>query len=240
MKFALKCIFNAFECFKLLCNVNTQIQTGLKAKLWFFAVGLDNYMPFVRQKRQPSQLHIIFMEELSYVLTKDFVSSVHICFYFFTSPHFHLAASISHFLTAAMKFLCFSSNEIRVLCFHSLQLKKKNVGKDTTLLLLLLFPSKSPGGHAIFFRCIWVAIPVDEVFLYWCACGADGRTVETLLFCPTPPPPLLPTPPECRRTPALKWTQTTNYGLVKQLRALYEAYMNYILSKFAFIIVMTK
>ena len=42
------------------------------------------------------------------------------CFYFFTSAHVHLAASISHFLTAAMKFLCFSSNEIRLLCFHSL------------------------------------------------------------------------------------------------------------------------
>ena len=66
---------------------------------------------------------------------------------------------------------------------------KDNIEKDTTLLLLLLFLSKRPGGHAIFFRCIWVAIPVDEVFLYWCAYGADGRTVETLLFCPTPPPP---------------------------------------------------
>ena len=68
---------------------------------------------------------------------------------------------------------------------------KDNIEKDTTLLLLLLFLSKRPGGHAIFFRCIWVAIPVDEVFLYWCAYGADGRTVETLLFCPTPPPPSL-------------------------------------------------
>ena len=60
------------------------------------------------------------MKELSYVLTKDFVSCVHVCFYFFTSALFHQAASISHFLTAAMKFLCFSSNEIRLLCFHSL------------------------------------------------------------------------------------------------------------------------
>ena len=65
---------------------------------------------------------------------------------------------------------------------------KDNIEKDTTLLLLLLFPSKSPGGHTIFFRCIWVAIPVDEVFLYWCAYGANGRAVQTLLFCPTPPP----------------------------------------------------
>ena len=33
------------------------------------------------------------MEELSYVLTKDFVSRVHVCFYFFTAAHFHLAAN---------------------------------------------------------------------------------------------------------------------------------------------------
>ena len=33
-----------------------------------------------------------------------------------------LAACISHFLTATMKFSCFSSNEIRLLCFKSLAL----------------------------------------------------------------------------------------------------------------------
>ena len=37
---------------------------------------------FVRLKRQTSQLHIIFMEELSYVLTQYFVSCVHVRFYF--------------------------------------------------------------------------------------------------------------------------------------------------------------
>ena len=62
------------------------------------------------------------MEELSYVLTKDFVSCVHFHFYFFTVAHFQLAASISHFLTVAMKISCFSSNEIRLLCFQSLAL----------------------------------------------------------------------------------------------------------------------
>ena len=29
----------------------------------------------------------------------------------------------------------------------------------------------------IFFRCIWVVIPVDRDILYWCACGADGWSV---------------------------------------------------------------
>ena len=42
---------------------------------------------FVRLKRQASKLHIIFKEELSYVLTKDFVSCVHVRFYFFTTAH---------------------------------------------------------------------------------------------------------------------------------------------------------
>ena len=52
---------------------------------------------------------------------------------FFTAAHFHLAANISHFLAAAMKFSCFSSNEIRLLA-PSLSIKN-NVEKDTTLLL---------------------------------------------------------------------------------------------------------
>ena len=40
-------------------------------------------------------------------------------FMFFTAAHFSLVpASISHFLTAAMKFSCFSSNKIRLLCFY--------------------------------------------------------------------------------------------------------------------------
>ena len=29
--------------------------------------------------------------------------------------------------------------------------------------------------------CIWVATPVDWVFLYWCACGTDGRSVARAL-----------------------------------------------------------
>ena len=98
------------------------------------------------------------------MFTKHFVSCVLVRCYFFAAAHFHLAANISHFLTAAMKFSCFSSNEIRLpssfsVIHVSLNIKN-NVEKDTTLLLFFSL-SKSPGGHAIFFRCIWVAIPVD-------------------------------------------------------------------------------
>ena len=74
---------------------------------------------FVRLKRQTSQLHIIFMEEFSYVLTQCFVSCVHVRFYFSQPLIFTLlVSSISHFLTRRFEFPCFSSYEIRLLCFQ--------------------------------------------------------------------------------------------------------------------------
>ena len=73
---------------------------------------------FVGLKRQTSQLHIIFMEELSYVLTQYFVSCVHVRFYFSLPLIFTLlAASISHCLTAALNFYV-----IRLFCVQSLAL----------------------------------------------------------------------------------------------------------------------
>ena len=84
------------------------------------------------------------------MLTRDFVSCFHVFVFFFSLPlNFTLlAASISHFLTAAMKFSCFSSIEIRLLCFQSLALSlpgfhvsvniKNNVEKDTTLFFFFL------------------------------------------------------------------------------------------------------
>ena len=48
------------------------------------------------------------MEELLYVFTQYFVSCVHVCFYFSPLLIFTLlAASISHFLTAALNFHVF-------------------------------------------------------------------------------------------------------------------------------------
>ena len=77
------------------------------------------------------------MEELSHVLTQYFVSCVHVRFYFSLPLIFTLlAASISHFLTAAMKFSCFSSNEIRLpssfSVIHVSVNIKNNVKKDKT------------------------------------------------------------------------------------------------------------
>ena len=125
------------------------------------------------------------MEELSYVLTQYFVSCVHVRFYFFLPLIFTLlAANISHCLTAALNFHVFLPTNSSLLfsitrsssfsVIHVSVNIKNNVEKDRSLLLLFL--SKSPGGYAISFRCIWAAIPVDWIILHWYACGADGRS----------------------------------------------------------------
>ena len=95
------------------------------AFLSFFAVVLHDYNAvYVRLKRQTSQLPIIFMEELSYVLTQYFVSCVHVRFYFSLPLIFTLlAVSISHFLTAALNFHVFLPTKFVSFVFsHSLQL----------------------------------------------------------------------------------------------------------------------
>ena len=79
---------------------------------------------FVGLKRQTFQLHIIFMEELSYVLTQYFVSCVHVRFYVSLPLIFNLlAAGISHCLTAALNFHVFLPTKFVSFVFnHSLQL----------------------------------------------------------------------------------------------------------------------
>ena len=104
---------------------------------------------FVRPKRQTSQLHIIFMEELSYVLTQYFVSCVHVRFYFSLPLIFTLlAASISHFLTAALNFHVFLPTKFVSFVFNnSLQLflcylrwcKQKITQKKTRLCCCIFF-----------------------------------------------------------------------------------------------------
>ena len=101
---------------------------------------------FVRLKRQTSLLHIIFMEELSYLLTQYFVSCVHVRFYFSLPLIFTLlAASISHFLTAALNFHVFLPTKFvsitRSSSFFVIHVSvniKNNAEKDTTLLLFFL------------------------------------------------------------------------------------------------------
>ena len=78
----------------------------------FFAVVLHDY-----NVNLPETSSTFFGENVVRVL-------VHV-FQFFTAAHFHLAlvaASISHFITAATKFSCCSSNKKCPLCFLSLAL----------------------------------------------------------------------------------------------------------------------
>ena len=78
---------------------------------------------FVGLKRQNSKLHIIFVEELSYVLTQYFVSCVHVRFYFSLPLIFTLlAASFSHCLTAALNFHVFLPEFVSFVFNYSLQL----------------------------------------------------------------------------------------------------------------------
>ena len=68
-----------------------------------------------------------FMKEMSYVVTKKkkcCLCSCSIFLFWLSIPLIFtlLAASISHFLTAAIKFSCFSFNEIRPPLFISLSL----------------------------------------------------------------------------------------------------------------------
>ena len=66
---------------------------------------------FARLQRETSRN--LFMEEMSYVLS----------FTFFSMPLIFVATSISHFVTAATKLSCCSSNKkMCLLCFLSLAL----------------------------------------------------------------------------------------------------------------------
>ena len=131
------------------------------------------------------------MEELSYVLTEDFFSWVHVRFYFyFTTAHFLLAGrwhfSFSHCRYEIFRFF-FQRNSsplfsiTRSSSFSVIHVSvniTNNVEKDTTLFFFSLWKSGRPRdflpNKTLSF--IWFAIPVDRVILYWCACvRTDGR-----------------------------------------------------------------
>ena len=120
------------------------------------------------------------MREMLYVLLSTF---------FFAAAHFHLG--ISHFLTTAIKFSCFSSNKIDLFCFLSLSLTlslfstsmktlKLSRKKESSLLLLLLFVSKSPGGYAIYCRNARVLEMQNFTPAYMKGTRTCGRTDDFL------------------------------------------------------------
>ena len=137
----------------------------------------------------PKILFPVFM--FAFIFSLPLISIWPLAFLIFSPPlwNFYVSLPTKFVSFVFTRFSCSSVIHVSVNI-------KDNIEKDTTLLLLLLFLSKRPGGHAIFFRCIWVAIPVDGVFLYWCAYGADGRTYVRwkLSSFALPPPPPLPSP----------------------------------------------
>ena len=136
----------------------------------FFAVVLH-----YKNVKIPSY-QLFLWRELSYVLTKNFVACALVRFYFFTAAHFHLAdrsllaASTSHFLTAAMKFHVFLPTKFVSLVFNLFfcylrkcrhETEVNNVGKDSTLLMFFsLLKSEWQCDSQKTSSCIWVAIPV--------------------------------------------------------------------------------
>ena len=111
---------------------------------------------FAQPERETSRNFLVtsFMEEMLYVFL----------FTLFSLPlKFTLvAASISHFLTTAIKLSCYSTNKIGLLCFLSLALALSLLStsmktlelsrKKESASLLLFFISKSPGGYEIYRR----------------------------------------------------------------------------------------
>ena len=132
----------------------------------------------------------------NFLVTRYFYGGIVVCAYpifcllcscsllVFTAAHFtFLAASISHCLTAALKFHVFLPTKFVSFVFnHSLLLfLSNNVEKDTTLLLFFL--SKSLGGHAIFFQikpCVTFGLPYLLIELFYIGMPVvrtDGRAI---------------------------------------------------------------
>ena len=158
-------------------NTNLHVQHAFFLSLPLSVAQLQRC--FVGLKRQTSQLHIIFMEELSYVLTQYFVSHVHVRFYFSLPLIFTLlAASISHCLTAALNFHVFVPTKFFSFVFdHSLQLfLSDNSEKDTTLLLFcttttLLCTAKTSNFLVTHCFLRGIVVCAYPIFCLLCSCS---------------------------------------------------------------------
>ena len=141
-------------------------------------------------KRQTSSLHIIFMDELSYVLT-NILSPVFMFAFIFHCRSFSPCWPLAFlFVSQSLWISCISFYKI---CLFSITRSssfcvihvsvniEKNIEKDKTLLLFFL--CKSPGGHGISFQIKpWVAfgLPYLSTELFYIGIPAvrrDGRPV---------------------------------------------------------------
>ena len=131
--------------------------------LSFFAVVLQDYNDVLCDQIVTFGSFTLFLwRNCRTCLPKIFFPVFMFAFIFFTAAYFHLAGrqhfSFSHG-TAAMKFSCFSSKEIRLLCFESptlalslLSNPRECISKITSKKIRLcccFFLPKSPGGHTI-------------------------------------------------------------------------------------------
>jgi len=141
---------------------------------------------FARLKRRTSWLHI-FMEKLSYVLTKNFVACVPVRFYLFHCCLFSPCWPVAFLVfspplwSQLWKFHVFLPTKLITLSssfsvIHVSVYIKNNIEKDS--IFLLFFLSKSPISMRFpakkTSRCFLVATPVDWIILQWYVCGADG------------------------------------------------------------------
>ena len=138
----------------MLSPFETMLQRCVALKIVMRIVSCN-----ITLKRQTSQLHVIFMEELSYVLTQYFVSCVHVLFYFSLPLIFTLQASpcwplayltVSLPLRIFMFFFLQNSSFLfsitRSSAFSVIHVSvniKNNVEKDTTLLLYFFLKVKA-------------------------------------------------------------------------------------------------
>ena len=123
---------------------------------------------FARPQRETFQLHILWGKNVV-CAHQRFCSACVPVRYSFTAAHFYFAgfslltASISHFLTAPIKFSCFSSNENGFLCLslalalvstsrQTLKFSPKKDSWGTRLRCCFFSLPKSQGGHAIYHR----------------------------------------------------------------------------------------
>ena len=112
------------------------------------------------------------MEELSYVLTKNFLACAPFRFYFFHSLLFSLCWPLAFLVfspplwNSSPLFLITRSGSFSVM-YVSVDIKN-NVQKDSTLLWFFL--SKSPGGHAISHKKHLELPVVSYPILHWIFC----------------------------------------------------------------------
>lgn len=134
-----------------LCNVEWQNNENIKK--------INNKQWVIISKKTTSHVQLLFCMTTTWnfnSLATHFMEDLHVfLFTFFSLPLVFtlVATGISHFLTAILNILCFSSNENHLRFFKSLTLahssRHQNLVKKR-LLFVVIFLLKSLGGHVVY------------------------------------------------------------------------------------------